>query len=59
MFWKDCGYVSLTKNGLSLKVVVKHVTYFVKLDEVKEVLEGVKPYTLVYEPPQKEEEVKA
>jgi len=27
----------------------------VKIDEVKEVLEGKKAYTLVYEPPQKEE----
>jgi len=55
MVWKDCGYVSLTKNGKNLSVVIKHVRYFVKIDEVKEVLEGKKAYTLVYEPPQKEE----
>lgn len=54
MVWKDCGYISLTKNGKSLKVVVKHVTYFVKINEAKEVIEGKKPYTLVYEPPRKD-----
>jgi acid phosphatase class B len=54
MVWKDCGYVSLTKNGKNLKVVVKHTTYFVKIDEAKKVLEGKKPFTLVFEPPQKE-----
>jgi len=50
MKWKDCGYLSLTKKGGSLKVVVKHQTYFVKLDEAKAVLNGEKNYTLVYEP---------
>ncbi len=54
MVWKDCGYVSLTKNSLKLSVVIKHVRYFVKIDEVKEVLEGKKAYTLVFEPPQSE-----
>jgi len=56
MVWKDCGYVSLTKNGKQLSIVVKHVRYFVKIDEARLVLEGRKAYTLVYEPPQKEVE---
>jgi hypothetical protein len=31
--------------------VVKRVRYYVKLDEVKEVFEAKREYTLVYEPP--------
>jgi hypothetical protein len=54
MVWKDCGYLSLSKNGESVSVVVKHVRYFAKLEELKDVLEGKKAYTLVFEPPQKE-----
>lgn len=38
--WKDCGYLSLTKDGKKLSVVIKKVRYFVSLTEAKEVLEG-------------------
>jgi len=51
--WKDCGYLSLTKDGKKLSVVIKKVRYFVSLTEVKEVLEGKRGYTLVLEPPAK------
>jgi hypothetical protein len=34
--WKDCGYLSLTKDGKKLSVVIKKVRYFVSLTEVKE-----------------------
>ena len=42
---------NLTKDKKGILVVVKHVRYYVKLSEVKEVLEGKREYTLVYEPP--------
>jgi hypothetical protein len=48
--WKDCGYISLTKDKKNVTVKVKSVGYFVKLSELKEVLEGKKEYILVYEP---------
>lgn len=51
MVWKDCGYLSLTKSGKKLLVVVKRVRYVVDLDGVKAVLDGKQNYTLVYEPP--------
>lgn len=53
MVWKDCGYFSLTKNGKKLSVVIKHVRYFVEIEEAWAVLEGRRAYTLVYEPPQR------
>ena len=55
MVWKNCGYFSLTKNGKKLAVVIKHVRYFVKLEEARNVLDGKQAYTLVYEPPVKED----
>lgn len=48
--WHDCGYISLTKDGKNVTVKVKNVGYFVKLAELKEVLEGKKNYVLIYEP---------
>jgi hypothetical protein len=48
--WKDCGYISLTKDRKNVTVKVKGVGYFVKLVELKEVLEGKKRFVLVYEP---------
>ena len=50
MNWKDCGYISLTKDGKNVTVKVKKVGYFVKLAELKEVLEGKKDFILIYEP---------
>lgn len=51
MVWKSCGYLSLTKNGKKLSIVVKHVRYFISLAEVKDVLDGKRNYTLILEPP--------
>ena len=55
LVWKNCGYLSLSKNGKNVTVVVKHVRYFAKLEELREVLEGKKAYALVCKPPEKEE----
>jgi hypothetical protein len=52
--WKDCGYLSLTKDEKKVSVVVKKVRYFVSLEEAKEVLDGKRRYTLVLEPPVKQ-----
>jgi hypothetical protein len=48
--WKDCGYISLTKSGRGVTVMVKHTLYYVKLEELKSVLDGKVKCTLVYEP---------
>lgn len=53
--WKDCGYVSLTKSKTGVLLVVKHVHYFLKLEEVKAVMNGQRDFTLVYEPEKVEE----
>ena len=53
MVWKDCGYLSLSKDGKKVSVVVKKIRYFVGLEEAKEVLDGKRKYTLVFEPPVK------
>jgi hypothetical protein len=50
MVWKDCGYLSLTKNGEKVSIVVKKVRYVAHLEEVKGVLDGKKNYALVFEP---------
>jgi hypothetical protein len=55
MVWKDCGYLTLTKNKQKVSVVIKHVRYFLEVEKVKQVLNGELPYTLVYEPPAKGE----
>lgn len=54
MVWKDCGYVSYTKSGKQILVVLKRQRYVVKIDELKQVLDGKKDYTLIYEPPTQE-----
>jgi hypothetical protein len=50
MNWKDCGYLSLTKDGKKVSVVIKHVRYIANLDELKAVLEGKLNFTDVLEP---------
>jgi hypothetical protein len=47
---KDCGYLSFTKKGDRVLIVVKHARYVADLQEVKEVLEGKRNYTLILEP---------
>lgn len=54
MVWKDCGYLSLTKDGKKVSVVVKKVRYFMVLDEVRDVLDKKKDYALIFEPPVKQ-----
>jgi uncharacterized protein YebE (UPF0316 family) len=49
MVWKDCGYVSLTKDGKKILITLKRVRYIASLQELKEVLDGKKAYTLVLE----------
>ena len=51
MVWKDCGYLSLTKDGKRVLVVVKRSRYVLSLEESREVLAGRQDYTLIYEPP--------
>lgn len=48
--WKDCGYISLTKDGKKVTVMVKHVRYMANLEEVKAVVNGKLNYTLILEP---------
>ena len=50
MNWKDCGYLSLTKDGKKVTVMVKHVRYIANLEELKAVLEGKLNFTDVFEP---------
>ena len=54
MNWKDCGYISLTKDEKKVTVVVKKVRYLANLDELKAVVNGEKDYTLILEPVKKE-----
>jgi hypothetical protein len=49
--WKDVGYFSITKKGIGANVVIKHARYYVKLEEIREVLEGKKEFCLIYEAP--------
>jgi len=51
MVWKSCGYLSLTKGGNNVAVVVKRMRYVASLDDVKAILEGKLDYTQIYEPP--------
>ena len=51
--WKDCGYLSLTKDGKKVSVVVKRIRYIANLEELKAVLEGKLNYTDILEPPTK------
>jgi len=47
--WKDCGYLTISKSGKVLSVVVKHKRYVVNLAEATLVLDGIKEYSLIYE----------
>ena len=47
--WEDCGYLTISKSGRVLSVVVKKKRYVVNLEEAEEVLEGRRNYTLIYE----------
>jgi len=51
--WKDCGYLSLTKDGKKVSVVVKHMQYIASLEELKAVLDGKLNFTDILEPPTK------
>ena len=51
MTWKDCGYVSFTKKGDRLLIVLKHQRYVADLKGVKAVLDGKQTYTFIYEVP--------
>jgi hypothetical protein len=51
MVWKDCGYVSLTKNHRQVLIVLKHQRYVVYLSQLREVVDEKRSYTLIYEPP--------
>lgn len=50
MVWKICGYISLTKDGNKLKVVIKKQVYIAKLDDVKAILDGKLDYIEILEP---------
>jgi hypothetical protein len=54
MVWKDCGYLSLTKKGDKILIVLKHGHYIADLKEIKDVLYGKRDYTLIFEPPEKD-----
>lgn len=47
--WVDVGYVSLSKSGKALSIVVKHKRYIANLEEIAQVLDGTKEYTLIFE----------
>jgi hypothetical protein len=47
--WKDCGYVTISKMGKVLSIVVKHTRYVANLEEILEVLDGDRNYTLIFE----------
>jgi len=50
MVWKDCGYLSLTKDGKKVSVVLKKARYIANLEELRKVLDGKKTYTFILEP---------
>jgi hypothetical protein len=50
MIWKDCGYLSFTKKGDKILIVLKHERYIADLKEVVEVLDKKRSYTLIFEP---------
>ena len=50
MNWKDCGYLSLTKDNKKITVMVKHVRYLANKEELKAVLDGKQKFTLILEP---------
>ena len=46
MNWKDCGYLSLTKDGKKITVMLKHERYLANKEELKAVLDGEQKCTL-------------
>lgn len=50
MNWKDCGYLSLTKDGKKITVMLKHERYLANKEELKAVLDGKQKFTLILEP---------
>ena len=50
MNWKSSGYLSLTKDGKKVTVMVKHVRYITSQEELKAVLEGKLNFTDIFEP---------
>jgi len=47
--WKDCGYISLSKSGKALSIVVKHERYIANLDEAAQVFLRARKYALILE----------
>lgn len=47
--WADCGYLTISKSGKVLSVVVKNQRYVANLDETADILDGKRRYTLIYE----------
>lgn len=47
--WNDCGYLTISKSGKVLSIVVKHKRYVANLDDIAQVLDGTKNYTLIFE----------
>jgi len=47
--WEDCGYITISKSGKALSVVVKHKRFISNIDEVRGVLDGERNYCLVFE----------
>jgi len=47
--WKDCGYLKPSKDKKTLFFKIKNKSYIVHTNEWQEVLEGKKPYALIYE----------
>ena len=50
MNWKSSGYLSLTKDGKKVTVMVKHVRYIANKEDLKAVLEGKLNFTDIFEP---------
>jgi len=57
MNWKSTGYLSLTKDGKKVTVMVKHVRYIANLKELQDVLEGKLNFTEVFEPTEVKKDV--
>ena len=47
--WKDCGYISKTKNPKVLLVMVKHHRFIVNVSGLQNVLSEKLEYTPIYE----------
>jgi len=47
--WKDCGYIKPSKDKKELFFKIKRQSYIVHAKEWEKVVEGKKPYALIYE----------